>query len=246
MMTEEEIRTICEEWARGEHFPVDDSDEQGLTAAMSAEPELWWDVLREVIEGSPNVGYGENLSWVLAPLIRVRGSAWESVLVDEAQTHRKAVAVVADAFWSLQFHDGKAQMDALHAYELLGRDLVVCTWLRHMWENTSHDWDFWPYNLVRELVDRQPEEAWIVITAMIEEAPLEHAELLGAGFLEDLLGGQRGDAWIERIEESAGRSEKFRAALAHLWVDADVAPDTFLRIERAAGLELARRRPAKD
>lgn len=240
-MTDEDIRAICEEWARGEHFPVDELDEQHLAAAMSAEPERWWDVLRRVIEDSPSPAFGENLSWVLALLVKVRGRAWAPVLVGEAGASRKVLAVVADAFWSLQFDDGEARIDPLRAYELFGRDVVVSTWLRHMCEGADSDWDYWPYNLVRELVEREPEEAWITITTMIEEAPLDHAELLGAGFLEDLLGGPLGDAWTDRIEELAGRSDNFRAALAHLWIDGQVAPETFRRIERAAGTELARR-----
>lgn len=209
-MTDDEIREICREWASGEHFPVDDVDEQQLTAAMAAEPEHWWTVLREMIEQSPNVGYGENLSWVLAPLIGVRGRAWRATVVEETRGSPKAIAVVADAFWTLQFHDGELRVDPLEAYDLLGRELVVTTWLRHLSEASSYDWDFWPYNLVTELIDRRPDEAWTTITAMIEQAPLEHAELLGAGFLEDLLGGALGDAWIERVEELAARSERFR------------------------------------
>ncbi len=134
----------------------------------------------------------------------------------------------------------------MEAYDLLGRDLVVTTWLRHLSEGSSHDWHFWPYNLVTVLIERRPAEAWAAITAMIDQAPLEHAERLGAGFLEDLLGGPLGDAWIERVEELAARSERFRAALRNLWIDGDVSPETFRRIERAAGDELARKRPAVE
>lgn len=204
------------------------------------------DRLREVIEQSPNVGYGENLSWVLAPLIGVRGRAWRATVVEETRGSPKALAVVADAFWALQFHDGELRVDPLEAYDLLGRELVVTTWLRHLSEASRYDWDFWPYNLVTELIDRRPDEAWATITAMIEQAPLEHAELLGAGFLEDLLGGALGDAWIERVEELAARSERSRAALRNLWIDGDVSPETFLRIERAAGGKLARKRSNID
>lgn len=241
-MTDDEIRAICTEWARGEHFPVDDGDEWQLIAAIAAEPERWWRMLREVIDRSPDVDYARNLSYVLAPLIGVRGHAWRAKVVEETRASHKALAVVADAFWSMQFHEGELRVDPMEAYDLLGRELVVGTWLRHLQSGEQDDWDFWPYNLVVKLIDRRPEEAWAAITEMIERAPSDHAGVLGAGFLEDLLGGPLGDAWIERIEELATRSKPFQAALGHLWIDGDVAPDTFIRIERAAGVELARKR----
>jgi hypothetical protein len=242
IVTDAQVRAICEEWGRGEHFPVDDLDEEQVTAAMSADPERWWHVLRTVIEESPDAHYGLNLYWLLAPLIKVRGRAWEAVVVDEARTSHKAVAVVAEALWQLRYTDRTTRIDPLRAYELLGRDLVVATWLKHLGEDSNYDWDFCPYHLVDHLIRRQPEEAWLAITAMIDQAPREHAALLGAGFLEDLLGGRLGDLWIERIEELAG-SENFREALGTLWIDGDVSADTFLRIERAARTRLARKRP---
>lgn len=239
-MTDEQIWVVCDEWARGQHFPVDQLDERQLVAAMSADPARWWNVLRGVIDDSPTYEYAENLSWVLAPLVSVRSGTWPAVLVEETRAIYKAVAVVAYAFDHLHDRVGKARMDRLRAYELLGRDLVVSTWLRHMAEGANSDRDFWPFFLVKELIERNPEEAWTTIVQMIETASLREASHLGAGFLEDLLGGRLGDEWIDRIEEQARRSEKFRAALAALWIDGDVAPDTFLRIERAAGAKLDR------
>lgn len=89
-MTDEEIREICREWARGEHFPVDDVDEQHLAAAIASDPAQWWTVVREVIEESSNVGYAENLSWVVASVIGVRGRAWRATVVEEARGSAKA------------------------------------------------------------------------------------------------------------------------------------------------------------
>jgi hypothetical protein len=242
-VTDAEFKAICEEWGRGEHFPVKDLDEENVKAAISADPERWWKVLRAVIEESPNAHYGLNLRWLLAPLIEVRGRAWEAVVVREAVTSHKAIAVVAEAFSQLRHAGQTARIDPLRAYELLGRDLVVSTWLQHLREDSNYDWDFWPYDLVDHLIERQPEEAWVVVTAMIEQATPALAGLIGAGFLEDLLGGRLGDLWIERIEELAGRSENFREALANLWIDGDVSAETFLRIERAARIQLDRKRP---
>ena len=245
-MTDAEIKAICEECGRGEHFPVNDLDEQNVKAAMSADPERWWKVLRAVIEESPDAHYGLNLHWLLAGLIEVRGRAWEAIVVEEARDSHKVVAVVADAFWHLQFGGKTTRIDRRRAYELFGRDLVVSTWLQHLRQDSNYDWDFWPYDVVDHLIKRQPEEAWIVVTAMIDEATRTQAGRIGAGFLEDLLGGRLGDLWIERIEDVAGRSENFREALANLWIDGDVSADTFLRIERAARAPLDRKRPRES
>src|SRR4051794_14143459 len=89
IVTDAEIKAICEEWARGEHFPVDKLEGAQGTAAMSATPERWWQVLRAVVEGSPDAHYGLNLHWLLAPLIKVRGRACEAVVVEEARPSHK-------------------------------------------------------------------------------------------------------------------------------------------------------------
>ncbi|MCA1694361.1 MAG: hypothetical protein LC749_06340 [Actinobacteria bacterium] len=39
-VTEEEIHRVCEKWVRGEHFPVQDADEERLRARLGEDPEL--------------------------------------------------------------------------------------------------------------------------------------------------------------------------------------------------------------
>jgi hypothetical protein len=147
--------------------------------------------------------------------------------------------VVAEAF-DLGYSDRTPREDRLRAYELFGREVVIGTWLRYL--RGESNWDFWPYALISEMTSANPEEAWALLTAMIDLAPSDDIDVLGAGFLEDLLGGPLANAWIERIESHGRNSERFREALRHLWIDGDVTEDTFLRIERAAGVSLARDR----
>ena len=147
--------------------------------------------------------------------------------------------MVAEAF-DLGHSVRTGREDRLRAYELFGREVVITTWLRYL--RAESEWDFWPYALISELTSSDPEEAWALLTTMIDLAPSDDIDVLGAGFLEDLLSGPLADAWIERIETQGARSDRFREALGHLWIDGDVTEDTFLRIERTAGVRLARRR----
>ena len=68
-----------------------------------------------------------------------------------------------------------------------------------------------------ELTRYEPESAWQLILATIQDTPAE-ADLgvLGAGPLEDLL-SHHGAAFIDRIEQEALRSARFRDVLAHVW-----------------------------
>jgi hypothetical protein len=63
-------------------------------------------------------------------------------------------------------------------------------------------------------------------------------EVVGAGPLEDFVKDYDEDrlVWIER---RAASSARFRQALAHVWIWS-LEPDVFARVERAAGVPLAR------
>ncbi len=59
----------------------------------------------------------------------------------------------------------------------------------------------------------------------------------------------QGPAWESSDEHGTAhkhRETRDRAALRNLWVDGDVSPETFLRIERAAEGKLARKRSNID
>jgi hypothetical protein len=76
------------------------------------------------------------------------------------------------------------------------------------------------------------------LVAIAEAAPEEVLGWVGAGPLEDFIKDDRDRvAWVE---EQAARSARFRRALGNVWIDNAVSHETLLRIERAAGVELAR------
>jgi hypothetical protein len=68
-------------------------------------------------------------------------------------------------------------------------------------------------------------------------APDDVLGWVGAGPLEDFI--REEEDRILWVEEQAERSDRFRTALANVWIS-DLSPPTFLRIERAAGVPLDR------
>jgi hypothetical protein len=82
----------------------------------------------------------------------------------------------------------------------------------------------------RELIDR-----------LIDRATSEEAGAVGVGPMENLAYDDPETlAWAE---QRAGESDVFRAALADMWVADYVSPETFARLEAAAGVELPRPGP---
>jgi hypothetical protein len=75
------------------------------------------------------------------------------------------------------------------------------------------------------------------ILALVDRAPPEgYLGHVGASVLEVFINAD--EDRVRWIEEQAERSPAFRGALANVWIS-DVPSDVFLRVERAAGTELA-------
>ena len=237
-VTDDEIRVICRGWVRGEHFPVQEADEERLGELIAADADQWWRVAHDMIEDLTDRNHGVNLAIVLALVIAAKGHEWEEDLVSGSRGSRKATAVVVEAF-DIGYSDRAGSEDRIRIYELLGRDLVITTWLEYL--RTGSGWESWPYGLIEEVITQDPEEAWALITTMIEHVRPEDVDVMGAGFLEDLLGGGHGDAFVDRIEDLAQRSGRFREALGHLWIDGKVTETSLFRIQRAADVPLAKR-----
>jgi hypothetical protein len=74
---------------------------------------------------------------------------------------------------------------------------------------------------------------------LVERAPDDDViGVVGAGPLEDFVKDYNGDRLVW-IEERAAASPRFRQALTHVWIWS-VEPEVFARVERAAGVPLAR------
>jgi hypothetical protein len=70
---------------------------------------------------------------------------------------------------------------------------------------------------IAEIVDTDLNEGWALIVALADLAPTQEAiDLLGAGPLEDFVRAHA-VAYLDRIDEAARRSEKFRSALTYTY-----------------------------
>lgn len=77
--------------------------------------------------------------------------------------------------------------------------------------------EFWTYLLVSALCEREPDLALDLVIAALPLCDIsEMVATLAAGPLEDLL-SQNGAEVIDRVEEAAGQSPRFRFALSGVW-----------------------------
>ncbi|HEY2353340.1 MAG TPA: hypothetical protein VGH79_00385 [Gaiellaceae bacterium] len=106
-------------------------------------------------------------------------------------------------------------------------------------DDEGNDPDWWAVHLMIVMTDDGgPEEPPRTILTLIAEFA-ENDDVLGvmgAGPLEAFISDDEGR--IRWIEAQAAASENFRKALAAVWVRFDVTPETFARLEGAAGVKL--------
>lgn len=99
-------------------------------------------------------------------------------------------------------------------------DNLVQAWIKgNQSEDRSPEYErnFWASERIFEMVDNDPEEAWITIDA-IRHATNDNKllALLAAGHLEDLL-ATHGEKFIDRFENLAKTDEDFRRLLGGVW-----------------------------
>ncbi len=95
----------------------------------------------------------------------------------------------------------------------------------------------WPS---RPTNDDDPPEAWLLILALLHDAPDDGVfGSVAAGELEEFVLAHAAD-YIARIEEEARGNSRLKSALSYLYVW-KLPPELFDRIEAAAGVPLTRR-----
>ncbi len=97
----------------------------------------------------------------------------------------------------------------------------------------AYEDSFWAWEKVGELVKQDPEPAWRIILHLIEGARLDHQlGVIAAGPLEDLL-SDHGAHFIDRAEQLAASSDRFRACLGRVW-QANMPEALWKRVRAAA------------
>lgn len=94
-------------------------------------------------------------------------------------------------------------------------------------------------DLLVHLIDDDPEQAWLLIRRLIDQADSEVAlQCIAAGPLEDLL-CDHGPQFIDRAEAAARHQPPFRRALTTVWGHNRMAADVRRRVTLAAGAQAA-------
>jgi hypothetical protein len=100
------------------------------------------------------------------------------------------------------------------------------------------DPDEWASLLVTDIEELDELRARCLLDRLVDRAPNDDLEVVGAGPLEDFVKGHNEDRLLW-IEARAASSARFRQALACVWIWS-LEPQVFARVERAAGVPLAR------
>ncbi len=223
------IRAECEEWASALLSMDTNETRTELRDRVCADPDAWWRILQDLIAQAPDPQYLQRLAY--APL-RMTLECGGERLLHEAVSIARTSPRMASAI------KGWPSRPTSDLYPLFGRDLVVDALIRHYSHPTG--FDFWAWEVVRNLVTDDPSEAWLLILALLHTAPDDGVlGSVAAGELEEFVLAHAAD-FIDRIEEEAHADSRFKSALSYLYVW-KLSPDLFDRIEAAAGVQLMRR-----
>jgi hypothetical protein len=231
MTTAEEdvIRAECEQWAAGLLYMDSDETRDELRDRACANPEAWWHILQDLIAQAPDDQYIQRLAY--APLRMTLECGGERLL-------RAAVSIARTSPKMASAVKGWPSRGTIDLYPLFGRDFVVDTLIRHYSHPTG--FDFWAWEMARNLIHDDPPEAWRLILELVQKAPDQRVlGSVAAGELEEFILAHAAE-FIGRIEEAARGNSRFKQALSSVYVWT-LSTDLFDRIERAAGVPLTRR-----
>jgi len=114
-------------------------------------------------------------------------------------------------------------------------DELAIAYLKH--SRTKSQEDAWAWREVERRVsssEAEPEDALAVVLALVEAVDDGHLGYVGAGPLEDFV-HHFGAAAIDRLEEHARRSPKFRMCLGTIYLSHGSLPPAILeRVVRAS------------
>ena len=131
-----------------------------LRDRVRADPDAWWRILQDLIAQAPDPQYLQRLAY--APLRMTLECGGERLL-------HEAVSIARTSPRMASAVKGWPSRPTSDLYPLFGRDLVVDALIRHYSHPTG--FDFWAWEVVRNLVTDDPSEAWLLILALLHTAP---------------------------------------------------------------------------
>ena len=110
-------------------------------------------------------------------------------------------------------------------------DVFTKAWFEEWGEE---NWD-WATQLLRKLIQYEPDSAWRLINELILNAQdEEELGCVAAGPLEDLL-CDHGSQFVDRVEQAAASSERFKRCLAGVWGHSSFEPSVYDRVQKSLG-----------
>lgn len=232
-------------WMAGEYAPQSDEQWNVQADRIARRWAQYWPIIQTLTNQAASEEPLTSLSFVLATAA-TRHPPVEVGLADAFSSAGPQLRyLIAESILGDLVRD-EAVVGAHRVDELLGRSEVVTAYCRHSHDDPDADtaWDRWAWNVVQGLA-ADAQASWSMILDLVEAADDEALGLVAAGPLEDWLGAY-GPQQIERVEEQAQRSERFRKALGGVWVWSSLPPDTFDRVAAAAGSALDAPATAED
>ena len=105
-------------------------------------------------------------------------------------------------------------------------------------EEQNDDDDYSALYVIDELIHDHPDRAWRILCRLCDAAPLSLVPDIGIRDLENFM-HLHGDRFVAEIEEQARSSERFRLALANVWLPRNLfSPQISERLVEASGGEL--------
>jgi hypothetical protein len=132
-------------------------------------------------------------------------------------------------------------------FKLVTLEDLADAWCRyqsrpHIYEVEEEDPDEWAMLFLTGgggMDDLDEPRTRALLDLLVDRAPNDTViEMIGAGPLEDFIVRHNEDR-LNWIEQRASSSARFRQALARVWIW-NIDPDAFARVERVAGVPLAR------
>ena len=154
------IRAECEEWAGGLLYMDSEERRDGLRDRICANPDAWWRILQELIAQAPDDQVIQRLAY--APLRMTLECGGERLL-------REAVSIARTSPRMASAVKGWPSRPTNDLYPLFGRAFVVETLIRHYSQHTG--FDFWAWQVARNLINDDPPEAWLLILELLHNAP---------------------------------------------------------------------------
>jgi len=207
---------------------------------MAVDWARWWPAIRAAAARASVVSELDGLTSLTAAALEARPDLTDrlavQVLHDPALTCLAANAI-DQAIYRPDWTAGSRRV-----VEVFGLEPVVAACLDYLGDDdpdSDRNWNQRAFGVVDTVVQIDSELGWTIVLALVDGADDDTLPTVAAGPLENYVTAHAA-RMVTRIEAQAEASERFRDALAGIWVWADLPSTLFERIARAAGNPLDR------